>query len=64
MRKDELLTTSELCKQFGVSKQTVYYWLKKGLPYKKRKVGGKYLFNLGEVLAFLDKWKKWERRVN
>ena len=64
MRKDELLTTSELCEQFVVSKQTVYYWLKKGLPYKKRKVGGKYLFNLGEVLAFLDKWNKWERRVN
>jgi excisionase family DNA binding protein len=49
----EVLTTLQLAKRFGVSKDTVYRWIREGCPHFK--VGDKdYRFRYDKVLA----WKE------
>lgn len=44
--------SSEVCKRFGITQQTLYLWIKKGMPHK-RLITGQYRFDIEEI----EKWQ-------
>lgn len=49
----ELLTIKEMAKRLKVSRQTIYEWRKKGMPYKT--IGAVVRFNADEVNEWIEK---------
>lgn len=47
------LDQSELAERYGVTRQTIYRWRKRGLAPPAHRIGGRYLFKESEV----DEWE-------
>lgn len=50
-------TVQQTADRFGVTKQSVYRWLKNGLPYRKERVIGikeRKMINPADVVSFLN----------
>ena len=50
-------TVKEIAEEFGVTKMSVYNWLKDGLPHKKERVIGirkRTIINPEDVVMFLE----------
>jgi len=52
--KDRLLTVGELAGHLNVSENTIYRWIKSGLPHYRKGPSGWYRFRLEEVLEWLS----------
>lgn len=50
---NELLTIKEMSKKLKVSRQTIYEWRKKGMPYKT--IGAVIRFDINEVADWIEK---------
>ncbi len=55
------MTIQRLTQELGVSRQTIYNWMAKGLPYKKNFVENTLRFRLDFDLKEVKQWIK-ERR--
>jgi len=53
---DKLLTINELAEYYSVSRQTIWRWLKDGLPYRELPSGHKR-FKLEDVATWCDQVK-------
>lgn len=53
----------ELCKQIGVSRQTVWRWRREGMPFDYENVGAhRYKYNISEVREWIENNRKKEMR--
>jgi excisionase family DNA binding protein len=50
---NELLTIKEMAEKLKVSRQTIYEWRKKGMPYKT--IGAVIRFDINEVVIWIEK---------
>tara|TARA_Y100000310_G_C20290473_1_gene626984 strand:- start:238 stop:441 length:204 start_codon:yes stop_codon:yes gene_type:complete len=58
--RSDLLSTSDLCKRFGISRQTVYRWRAEGMPTA---VNNSY--NGGKTIRYdAEEVKTWLNRNN
>jgi len=54
----ELLTFDQCCEYLGVSKKTVYGYIKAGMPYMRPLGKGKKFFDKGKVDLWLLRFEK------
>jgi predicted DNA-binding transcriptional regulator AlpA len=58
MSLDKMLQMKDLMEVFGVSRATIYEWVKKeGFP-KSYKIGGKNFWKRSEIEAYLESTRK------
>lgn len=50
----EFLNSTEVCQLLRISKSTLQKWNKEGLDKAKRKIGGKHLYEISDVRAFVN----------
>lgn len=57
MRKDGYMSTELLCEELEISRQTVWRWIKDGMPYKAFGIR-RNMFKLDEVMNWLEEQRK------